>query len=191
MIQKDEMTLPHAFPPKMKDPGKFTITCTIGGVKIPHTLCDLGSSINFMPLNKFKEMKLGEIIPSNMTLTLANSSVTHPLDIVQDALIHVDGLVFPADFVVIDMKRDSGGSVILGHPFLATGKALIDVETGELVLKFNKEMMVFNVYEWTPYVDDLETCYQLEEKDSKIDKGRKTRELTGVMVYLAPNMPYA
>lgn len=146
MIEKDEMAVPQALPPKMKDPGKFTITCTISGVKIPHALCDLGSSINVMPLNKFKELKMGEIIPSNMTLTLADSFVTHPVGIVQDMLVHVDGLVFPADFVVINMKGDSGGSVILGCLFLATGKVLIDVERGELVLKFKKENVVFNVY---------------------------------------------
>lgn len=154
----------------MKDPGKFTIACTIGGVKILHALCDLGSSINVIPLNKFKEMKLGEIILSNMTLTLVDSSVTHPLGIIQELLVHVDGLVFPAYFVVIDMKGDSEGSVILKCPFLVIGKSLIDVEIGEVVLKFNKEKEVFNVYEWTPYVDDLETCYNWKKKVVRLIK---------------------
>ncbi|KAI5392578.1 hypothetical protein KIW84_077105 [Lathyrus oleraceus] len=67
-----------------------------------------------------------KVIPSNRTLTLADSSVTRPLGIVQDVLVHVDGLTFPAEFVVIDMKNDSEGSMILGRPFLATGK---DLET--------------------------------------------------------------
>ena len=34
----------------------------------------------------------------------------------------------------------------------------------------NKEMVVFNAYEWTPYVEDLETWYQLEEKGSEVHK---------------------
>ncbi|XP_050878757.1 uncharacterized protein LOC127082565 [Lathyrus oleraceus] len=178
LTEKDDMTVSPTLAPNLKDPCKCTITCTIGGVKIPLALCDLGSSINVIPLNKFKELKLGEIIPSYMTLTLVDSSVTHPLDIVQDVLVHVDGLVFPIYFMVIDMRGDSSGSVILGRPFLAIRKALIDVKTSELVLKFNKEKVVFNLYEWTPYVDDLETCYQLEEKGSKFDKGIKTSELT-------------
>lgn len=59
-----------------------------------------------MSLNKCKELKLGEIIPSNMTLTLPNSSITHPLGIVQDMLMHVGDSVFPADIMVIDMKVD-------------------------------------------------------------------------------------
>lgn len=77
MTKKDEMVEPQALPPKMKGPGKFTTACAIGEVKIPHALCDSGSSINVMLLNKFKELKMGEIIPSNMTLTLADPSVTH------------------------------------------------------------------------------------------------------------------
>lgn len=154
--QKGNTVMPQTLPPK-QDPGKFTISCTIGGVKIIHTLCDLGSSINVMPLNKVKEFKLGEIILSNMTLTLADISITHFHGILQDVLLHVDGFVFPSKFMVIDMKGDIRGSFILGRPFLATGKALIDMETGELSLKFNKEKVVFNVYEWTPYVEDLET----------------------------------
>lgn len=93
----------------MKDPGKFTIACTIGGVKIPHALCDLGSSINVMPRDKIKELNFGEIISSNMTLILADLSITHPHGILLDVLVHVDGLFFLVYFVVADMKGDTGG----------------------------------------------------------------------------------
>lgn len=64
-------------PPKPEDPRKFTISCTIGGVNISHALCDLESSINVMLLNKAKELNLGKIISRNMTLTLADLSVTY------------------------------------------------------------------------------------------------------------------
>lgn len=151
-------------PPKLKDPGRFTISCNIGGVKISHALCDLGSRINVMPLKKVKELKMGEITPSNMTLTLADSYVTQPPGILQDMLVHVDGLVFLAKNLVLDTKGYSRGYVILRRPFLAIGKAKIDVETGELVLKFNKEKVVFKVYDWTLYMVDLDTFYHQKEK---------------------------
>lgn len=155
MTEKKDMATPKALPPKMKDPKKFTITSTIAGVKIPHALCDLGFIINVISLKKFKEFKIGEIIPSNMTLTLADSSVTHPPGIMQDMLVHVDGLIFHGDFMVINMKGESGGSVIIGRLFLVTRKALIDVEIGELILKFNTEKVVFNAYEWKIFMVDL------------------------------------
>ncbi|XP_050908489.1 uncharacterized protein LOC127122147 [Lathyrus oleraceus] len=130
MTEKDDIVTPQSFPPKLKDPGKFTISCNIGGVKIPHALCDLGSSISVMPLKKVKELKVDEITPSNMTLILADSSIIQPLD-----------------FVVLDTKGDSRGYAILKWPFLATGKAKIDVETSELTLEFNKEKVIFKVYD--------------------------------------------
>lgn len=91
-----------------------------------------------------------------MTLTLADSSVTHLLGIIQDVLVHVDGLTILVVFVVIDMKNDSEGSLILQRPFLATRKAKVDVQIDELILKFYKENVVFNAYQWTLYVEDLE-----------------------------------
>ena len=63
-------------------------------------------------------------------------------------LLHVDRLVYPVDFIVLDTKGTSEGSVILGQPFMATGKANIDVETGELTLKSNKKKVIFKVYDW-------------------------------------------
>ena len=49
--------------------------------------------------------------------------------------------------------------------------------------------MVFNDYEWTPYADDLEICYQMEDKGIKDDKGRKEGQVSDVRVSLAPDVP--
>lgn len=101
-------------------------------------------------------------------------------------LVHVDALVFPTDFMVMDMKGKSKGSVILRRPFMATGITKIDVETSELILKFNKEKVTFKVYDWTPYVYDLDTCYYIEKKGSKVDKG-----MTIMTFYRCKGSPYA
>lgn len=107
MTEKDDTVMPQTLPLKLKDPCNFTIYYNIGGVKIPYALCDLGSIINLMPIKKVKELKVGEITLSNMTLTLVDSSVTQPLGILRDVLVHGDGLVFPVDFVVLDTQGDS------------------------------------------------------------------------------------
>lgn len=173
MDEKEEVVESLEVPPKKNDPGEFNISGTIGGTKIPHALCDLGSIINVMPMSKFKELEISEIAPSNMILTLVDSYVTCPFGVVQDILVHVDGLTFPTDFMVINIKNDSKGAVILGRPLLTTGKVKIDVETGELILKFNKEKVVFHASQWKQYVEDIETCYQLEEKGREVHKRMK------------------
>ncbi|CAI8588122.1 unnamed protein product [Vicia faba] len=51
--------------------------------------------------------------------------------------------------MVVDMKGDTENSLILRRPFLAIGKALIDMESSELMLQFNNEHVTFNAYELT------------------------------------------
>ena len=58
----------------------------------------------------------------------------------------MDKFIFPADFVVLDMEEDQEVLLILGRPFLATGRALIDVQNGELTLRVKKEEVMFNIY---------------------------------------------
>ncbi|XP_039140493.1 uncharacterized protein LOC120277705 [Dioscorea cayenensis subsp. rotundata] len=48
--------LQKKLPPKLKDSGSFTIPCSIGNVVFERALCDLGASINLMPLSIFKKL---------------------------------------------------------------------------------------------------------------------------------------
>ncbi|XP_070002908.1 uncharacterized protein [Nicotiana sylvestris] len=48
----------------------------------------------------------------------------------------VGKFVFPADFVILDCRVDEETPIVLGRPFLATGRVLIDCETGELKMRF-------------------------------------------------------
>ena len=53
---------------KLKDPGSFTIPCSIGTRYVGRELCDLGGSINLMPLSVFKQLGVGEYRPTTVTL---------------------------------------------------------------------------------------------------------------------------
>ncbi|XP_062080348.1 uncharacterized protein LOC133785107 [Humulus lupulus] len=70
--------LQRKLPQKLRDPGSFTIPCTIGEFECKHALCDLGASINLMPLSVFRRLGLGEARPTAVTLQLADRSVKHP-----------------------------------------------------------------------------------------------------------------
>ncbi|XP_060974135.1 uncharacterized protein LOC133039291 [Cannabis sativa] len=63
--------LKSKIPPKLKDPGSFTIPCSIGGRDVGRALCDLGASINLMPMSIFKKLGIGEARPTTVTLQLA------------------------------------------------------------------------------------------------------------------------
>ncbi|KAK7314094.1 hypothetical protein VNO77_39304 [Canavalia gladiata] len=134
-------------PQKLKDPGSFSIPCTIGNLQIGKALCDLGASINLMPLSIMKKLKIEEVKPTTMCLQLADRSIKHPYGVVEDLLVKVDRFIFPVDFVVLDMEEDAEIPLILGRPFIATGRALIDVQQGQLMLRVQDEKVTFNVFE--------------------------------------------
>ena len=48
---------------KKEDLGSFTIPCTIGLLHFAKALCDLGASINLMPLSIYKKLGLGDPKP--------------------------------------------------------------------------------------------------------------------------------
>ncbi|XP_009587373.1 uncharacterized protein [Nicotiana tomentosiformis] len=85
-------------PPKLKDPGCFIISLEIEKHEVGRGLCDLGASINLMPLSVFKQLNLGAPRYTNITLHLANRSLAVPGGIIEDVLVRVGKFILLADF---------------------------------------------------------------------------------------------
>nr|GEV25139.1 hypothetical protein [Tanacetum cinerariifolium] len=113
-------------PEKLGDPGKFLILCDFGELEGCLALADLDSIINLMPIFVWKKLMLPELIPTRMTLELANRSVTYPIGIAEDVFVQVGKFTFHADFVVVDYDIDPSVPFNLGRPFLRTAHALVD-----------------------------------------------------------------
>ncbi|XP_070029273.1 uncharacterized protein [Nicotiana sylvestris] len=135
----------HLMAPKLEDPDAFTIPCTIGSGKFSKALCDHGASINLMPYSIFKTMGIGQPRPTSMRLQMADRTMKRPLGVIDDVLVRVDKFILPTDFVILDCKVDYEVSIILGRPFLARGKALVDVEAGELSFWVGDKKVIFHV----------------------------------------------
>ncbi|XP_070036063.1 uncharacterized protein [Nicotiana tomentosiformis] len=135
----------HSMAPKLEDPGAFTIPCTIDSADLEKALCDLGASINLMPYSVFKTLGIGKPRPTSTRLQMADRTMKKPLGIIDDVLVRVDKFILPADFVILNYEVDYEVPIILGRPFLATGKALINVEAGELTFWVGDEKVVFHV----------------------------------------------
>ena len=87
-----------------------------------------GESINLMPLSIYKKFGLGDSKPTVMRLLMADRTVKRPIWILHDVLVKVESFIFPDDFVILDCEVDFEVPIILGRPFLATGRALADTE---------------------------------------------------------------
>ncbi|GFS36390.1 late embryogenesis abundant protein, group 2 [Actinidia rufa] len=157
--------------PKYKDPGCPTISCIIGGCKIDRALLDLGSSVNLLPYSIYKDLGLGELKPTRVTLELADRSVKVPRGIIEDVLIQVDTVYYPVDFIVLDTQPVDVESfkchipVILGRPFLATANVVIHCGHGLLKLSFGNmtlETNIFTVGKQMKEVDQIEEINVIE-----------------------------
>nr|GEY58079.1 reverse transcriptase domain-containing protein [Tanacetum cinerariifolium] len=153
-------------PGKVRDPGKFFIPCDFPEFVECLALADLGASINLMPLSIWKKLSLPELTPTRMILELADRLKTRPAGIAEDIFVKVGKFHFPTDFVVVDYAVDPRVPLILGRPFLRTGRALIDVYGEELTLRVDDEAITFKVYQTLKYsYNDAESINQIDVID--------------------------
>ncbi|GKC98636.1 reverse transcriptase domain-containing protein, partial [Tanacetum coccineum] len=132
-------------PEKLEDPGKFLIPCALQELDRTNALADSGASINLLPHSIYKQLRLGALKPTRMTLELANRSIMHPMGITEDVVVRVDGFTILADFVVVNLEPDPRVPIILGRHFLRTAKALIDLYEEKLTLRVGNDELVFYV----------------------------------------------
>ncbi|KAJ9546450.1 hypothetical protein OSB04_018993 [Centaurea solstitialis] len=129
--------IPTVCPVKLGDPGSFSIPCSISGLSIRRVLCDLGASVNLMPV------------------AIAN----------KDLPLQVGNFIIPCDFVVLEMVEDVNTPSILDHPFLATVGAIINAKNGKLSLNVGKDKVEFKLRKsmgLPPSMDDIQIAHALE-----------------------------
>ncbi|KAL8119238.1 hypothetical protein AgCh_016672 [Apium graveolens] len=59
------------------------------------------------------------------------------------------------------MEEDSDIPMLLGRPFLATGRTLIDVQRGELTMCVHYDQVTFNILSAMKFSNDEESCFSL------------------------------
>ncbi|XP_070031891.1 uncharacterized protein [Nicotiana tomentosiformis] len=129
---------------KLSDPNSFTIPCTIGSYAFAKALCDLGASTNLMPLIIYTKLGIGRARLTSILLKLTDRTV------------------------------DKEIPIILGRPFLATGRALIDCETAKLKMRLNNEEIIFNVQHSMRRPNEFANCSLVEVVDVTLQEEDET-----------------
>ncbi|CAH9100957.1 unnamed protein product [Cuscuta epithymum] len=154
-------------PKKYSDPGMFTIPCKLGNSSFSRAMLDLGASINVIPYSLYKSLELGPLHETGVVIQLADRSNAYPKGVVEDVLVMVDNLIFPADFYVLEMENDKNAvPILLGRPFLKTAKAKIDVFSGVLTMEFDGEKVEFNIYDSMKYPTDNHSLFAIDTCDT-------------------------
>ncbi|KAH9768680.1 hypothetical protein KPL71_011691 [Citrus sinensis] len=157
--------LQKKLPPKCKDPGMFTIPCKIGSVRIEKALLDLGASINVMPRSIYSSLNVGPLKETGVIIQLADRSNAYPDGVLEDVLVQVNELVFPADFYVLDMEEDNFSnsvSILLGRPFLKTARTKMDVHKGTLTMEFDGQVIEFNMNDAMKYPSEEHSVFSVD-----------------------------
>ena len=113
-------------------------------------LLDLGASVNLLPYSVYKQLGLGELKPTTITLSLADRLVKIPKGTIEYVLVEVDKFYYSVDFVILDTEPVAEGAnyvpIILWRPFLATSNAIINFLNGVMQLTFGNMTLEFNIF---------------------------------------------
>ncbi|XP_052888086.1 uncharacterized protein LOC128296674 [Gossypium arboreum] len=100
-------------------------------------------------------------------------SIVHPEGVLEDVLVKVNELIFPADFYVIKMEEDNtarSSDLLLGRPFLSTASTKIDVRSGTLTMEFDGEIVKFNVYDAITHPSEILSVNRVDLIDSLVNE---------------------
>ena len=144
--------------------------------------------MNLMPHSVYKQLGLGELKPTTITLSLADRSVKIPKGIVEDVLVKIDKFYYPVDFVVLDTAPSSNEPnhvpIILGRSFLATANAIINCRNGIMQLTFGDMTLELNIFNLNDNLKLLEPENPITDEVVSVDQcaGKKgAKEKQGVI----------
>ena len=153
-------------PIKYKDPGCPTILVNIGDTYVEKALLDLGASVNLLPYSVYKQLGLGELKPTSITLSLANKSIKIPRGMIEGVLVQVDKFYYPVDFIVLDTEpiasEPNHVPIILGRSFLATANVLINCRNRVMQLTFGNITLELNIFHLCKRHPNQDECEQEE-----------------------------
>ncbi|CAA7048894.1 unnamed protein product [Microthlaspi erraticum] len=130
-----------------------------------NSLCDLGSSVSLMPLSVAKRLGYHKYQACGISLVLADRSIRLPTGMLEDLPLRIGNVEIPTDFIVLEMDEEPTDPLILGRPFLATARAMIDVCEGTIELNLGKDLkMKFDIKD-TMRKPTIEEGYVSSETD--------------------------
>ena len=148
-----------------------------------------------MPYSVYKQLGLGELKPTNITLSLADRSVKIPKGIVEDVLVKIDKFYYPVDFVVLDTEpiasEPNHVPIILGRPFMATANAIINCRNVVMQLTFGNMTLELNIFHLNNKQKLLETENPITDEivsNGQYAGKQSAQELQGVIIQGGPKV---
>ncbi|GJZ97254.1 putative reverse transcriptase domain-containing protein [Tanacetum coccineum] len=131
------------YPERKKTQGVSLYLALLIILVFDNALVDLGASISVMPLLTYLNLGLAELAHTRLIVELADRTVKYPKGIAENVLVGIDKIVFPVDFIILDMPEDIKVPLILERTFLSIARAKIDVYKRKITLRVGEEKIIF------------------------------------------------
>ena len=99
-------------------------------------------------------------------------SITRPYGVIEDVLVQVKHLIFPTDFVVMDIEEDTYIPLILGRPFMVTASCVADMGKKKLEMGIEEQKISFELFDEERTLLDQNVCLEVKESEEKVLKER-------------------
>ena len=91
---------------------------------------------------------------------------------IEDVLVRVKHLIFPTDFVVMDIEEDENIPLILGRQFMATASCVVDMGKKKLEMGIEDQKISFELFDEERKLLDQNVCLEVKESEEKVLKKR-------------------
>src|ERR1044072_9259235 len=99
-------------------------------------LSDVGASTSVMPKRLYDMLDLKPFDPFSFGVRLVDSSIKKPLGRIDDVLTIVNDNYVPVYLTIMDIECEPSCPIMLGHPFLRTVGAIIDMKEGTIKFQY-------------------------------------------------------
>ncbi|XP_047264254.1 uncharacterized protein LOC124896656 [Capsicum annuum] len=133
---------------KKDDPRAFTIPCTIGTHEFSKSLCDLGANINLMSFVIYKKLGIATLTPTSMQILMEDQSIKRLVGILFDVLVKVDKFMW----------------------VYSTGKAIVDLDLGEMKFRVQKNKVSFKICKSKKQTVELQVVSVVDVENEKMNE---------------------
>nr|XP_027083724.1 uncharacterized protein LOC113706027 [Coffea arabica] len=187
------VVLQRKLPPKCGGPSMFTISCKIGNTLIRKAMLDLGVSINVIPRSIYVPLNLGPLKEIGIIIQLVDRTNAYLDGLVEDVLVKINDLVFTTTFYVLEIDDDHSPDpslLLLGKPFFSTVQTKIDVNEGTLSMKFDREIVHFNIFYTMKYLSNsnFTSIFSVSAVDPAVQKVFETIDRDELEVVLTKHL---
>ncbi|KAJ9546494.1 hypothetical protein OSB04_019037 [Centaurea solstitialis] len=125
-VDEEDTELTYVAPIK-HDPGSYSLPISISNKFKGLALIDSGAALNMMPMSYCRKIGIKKLTPTAYQYRGINGYMTTPLGIAEAVPIRIGNFIYPTDFIIADLPKDTEHPIIFGRAFLHTAQVNIDM----------------------------------------------------------------